>query len=133
MKFLGVLVLFISLSALAENPQLHACRLTSGTFHVIALEDDEFGFCEYGSAMMDSYSIFDSIFDSHQSIAVEAFSASLDCTEAQGYLIRGTDLEGKIYEICRFSDDSMIENETLLAGPGSADNAQLVNALKSEF
>jgi len=133
MKILGVLIFMAGFSALADNPQIRACRLTEGTFHVVALEEDQFGFCEYGSAMMDSYSIFDSILESTQSLAVEAFLDSSECTEAQGYVARGTDLEGKNFDICKFSDGSMIENETLEAGPQAGSNAQLMKALQSRF
>lgn len=133
MKFLGLFVLFFSLSAFAENPLMRACDLTDGEFHAVELENDQFGFCIYGSAMMDSFTILDQIFHSSKTLAAEAFEDGLSCEEANGYEVVGTDLEGLNFEICRFSDGSMIESETLQAGPQSVANTGLVKALQTKI
>jgi hypothetical protein len=128
-------VLFFALPSFATNPQIRVCKLTGGVFHSIRTSDDEIGFCQYKSALIDAVSILETTSNEPKSAAVEAFESSpiANCLEAQATSVKGEDVEGRSFDLCVFDDGSSIGRETLMSGKNSADNADLVKALKIRF
>ncbi|MEZ0391920.1 MAG: hypothetical protein ACAH59_06880 [Pseudobdellovibrionaceae bacterium] len=133
MKFLGLLTFLLGFSAFANNPQIRTCRITGGEFHAVRALNDEFGFCTYESAMMDSISLLLVTTSSQKTLAVQAFESGLQCSQSQGSVVRGEDLENKKFDLCVFSDESLVELGTLQAGPNASANTGLMKALQMRF
>lgn len=134
MKCLTSFVFVFSIQALAQNPLIHYCNLTSGTFHAIEIDGDQVGYCRYGSAMIDALSILETTTGQRQSQASsQALGSGASCEDVGGQVLNGTDLEGHSFSICRFDDASSLQTSTLAGGSGAAENAGLVQALQTRF
>ncbi len=126
---------FISLNAYAQNPQIKACINTGGQFHVINTNTDQFGFCQYGNALIDSISMLMFNSDHAKTLAVEAFEATAfdsvrNCEQVNGTEVSGTDADSDSFQLCFLADSSSIEMKTLRAGYRANVNKGLVQALK---
>lgn len=130
---MGFLIFLVSFSSFASNPQIRTCNTTGGVFHSAHLSGDQVGFCIYGAAMMDSVSLLEVTTTSYKKSAVLAFEAGLNCSAAGGSEISVNDLEGHQFDVCLFSDSSIVELNTLIAGPNSSANAGLVQALETRY
>ena len=133
------LSLFFSVQLLAQpspfsNPLIRTCNVTGGVFHVIKLDEDQVGFCQYGKSMIDALTVMDSATARDESAAkLAALGAETDCESAAGEAVATEDLDGAKFNLCVFEDGSIIETETLARGSADADNAALVQALNVKF
>ncbi len=134
MKLIGLMILFLSFSAFANNPQIRSCRLTGGNFQSLQIEADQVGFCVYGSSMIDSISVMQSAESGKVSQAIAEFNRSANsCEFAGGFEKQVQDLEGQGFQICTFDDHSAIEMQTMLKGADAPSNSLLTTALKVRY
>lgn len=55
------------------------------------------------------------------------------CGSFDAEVVQGKDSEGQTFNLCQFSDHSLIEETTLWMGPGSDDNQGLDKALSKTY
>jgi len=132
--YISVLVLGLSIQASANNnPLMRNCRLTGGEFYAVAMNGDTIGFCKYGVAMIDALSILQTTSSEYVSTASQlALGNGANC-ENHGQLLVYPDIENAEFFACRFPDGSWLEINTMHNGANSANNAGLVQALKTRF
>ena len=128
-------LLFGSLTAFAQNSLIRACRLTQGQFFAVPIPGDEVAFCQYGEAAVDASSILKLSTSKSRSLAVAFFKAGpfQTCESAQAENLTTLDMDGRTFDICQFSDDSLMEQSTLQRGPQHPLNRGLVKALETHF
>lgn len=126
--------------ALNKNPWMRTCRIDQGQFWVIQSEKEDLALCLFGNFGVGAESLF--LFKTKAGIpqALQAYwsrnvSSNLGsvCSTYGAQLIRGIDTDGKTFNVCRFSDQSLIEETTLWFGPGTAGSEGLDKALSATY
>lgn len=131
-----LLTLVIGLSsatAMASNPMIRACTIAEGTFWVLE-GGQEYPMCFFDNAGLGALEFFK--FKSNQgvSLAIQAYKAgSSSCQSAGAVQVQGSDSNGQTFQLCQFSDGSLVVASTLATGPGSAATAKLDQALSSTY
>lgn len=127
--------------AQAENPWIRTCRVDQGQFWVLKAGTDDYSMCFFGDAGIGAESFF--LFKTKSTTNSEALRTYKNrktssprggvCGAFDADLIEAKDSEGQTFNICRFSDLSLIEETTLWLGPGSVGNENLDRALSKTY
>lgn len=123
-----------------NNPWMRTCRIDQGQFWVLKAGSSDLALCFFGNSGVGAEAFF--LFKTNTS-PVEALQVYKNrksssprggvCGSFGADLVEARDTEGQTFNICRFSDQSLIEETTLWMGPGSAENADLDKALFSTY
>lgn len=130
LKFLvAPLVLFSTFSAFARpNPAVVKCQEESGVIINVRTPLGEMGLCVFETAMIDQWTLFRELSKKPQ-LAVQAYrdrvaksptsdvTAKSYCTSVALGEYEDVTYKTKIMGLCKFSDKSRIEVETLFNGP----------------
>lgn len=126
---------FISLiptSSLATIHLIRFCRLTSGTFLVLPIDNDSYGFCFQGPAVIDSLSLMLTVTNQEKTQAVNALNSGKDCFTSGGSIVFSSDTSFSSTALCKFKDQSFIGALSLGNAP-AGHNDQLLKALATRF
>lgn len=129
----------ITTQAAGSNPWLRTCRIDQGIFWVLQGQE-EYSMCFFDQAAVGAEAFFTFKTGSGDSLAIQAYrgqnqSSSTDqvCENAGAELVQGTDTQGQSFNLCKFTDGSLIEVGTLALGPGSAQTQKLDRALSATY
>lgn len=124
-----------------NNPWMRACRIEAGQFWVLKTESNsELVMCFFNNAAIGAEALF--LFKSNQGVSksIQAYKNRKSsgarggvCGSFGATLVQGSDAEGQEFNICRFSDGSVIEETTLWLGPGAGGHGALDRALSSTY
>ncbi len=124
-----------------NNPLMRACRIEAGQFWILKTEANaELVMCYFNNAGIGAFSLFQ--FKSNQGVskAIQAYKTRKSsaarggvCGSFGATLVQGSDTEGQTFNVCRFSDESLIEETTLWLGPGAGGHGALDRALSSTY
>jgi len=124
-----------------KNPWMRACGIEQGQFWIVKSGSEELTMCYFGEAAIGAETLF--LFKSHadNTDAVEAYKNRLSTASVKGgvcgafgaELFEGKDNQGRSTNICRFSDQSLIEETTLWLGAGASVNEDLDLALSKKY
>lgn len=140
---LSLIMMSATVSAWANfrNPWMRACGLESGQFWIVKSGAEELPMCYFGDAAIGAETLF--LFKSHSgpTDAVEAYKNRKASGPTKGGvcgafgadLFVGKDNQGRSANICRFEDQSLIEETTLWLGPGTDVNEELDQALSKMY
>ncbi|WII71080.1 hypothetical protein QJS83_11465 [Bdellovibrio sp. 22V] len=141
--FLLSISMIISGSPLAlanKNPWMRACRIDQGQFWVLKAASEELAMCFFEDAGVGAETFF--LFKTKAGMQ-DSLKAYKDrnmssprggvCGSFGAELIQGKDTEGQTFNICRFEDQSLIEETTLWLGPGAGGSESLDRALSSTY
>ena len=140
MKIILFAVLGVSLSisswAQAKNPLMRVCRQEQGLFWAVDIAQDQVGLCLFGEAGIGAQDLLDLKTAGSQSKALHAYVATLVnqqtpsvCDSVSAQRVEGVDSNNQVFALCLFSDNSLIEENTLARGPGAPENKKLDQAL----
>lgn len=140
---LSCLISFFGTSVLAanNNPWMRVCRIEQGQFQLIQIGSVEHALCVFGSRAVGAETLFKFKTNMSQPQAILAYkNRQLSyvrggvCGAFGADVIEGVDsITGNTLNICRFSDDSLIEEATLWLGPGTEDSQALDKALSQTY
>lgn len=139
MRFLLAMTIVVgaSLPALAgQGAWQRVCRIAGGFQWVLNIHEPhkELPLCVFGEAAVGSEAFFEHTVGGPERMALIAYKRGLsDCSFAGGYLVEGIDSNMQSFTICKFADGSLIEEGTLLRGPGHPFNTSLDAALSSKY
>ena len=135
--FFGLIVFGISNAYAQRNPQIRHCQTLNGEFFVADAESDQFGFCQFGEAVIGTIDLLRYLDDGSEDgtdnrfdvLSIQAFAKNVHDCEPYGQLISVKKPQGATLIMCQFSDGSLIENKTLMNGRYSNKNWKLSEAL----
>jgi hypothetical protein len=124
-----------------NNPWMRACRIDQGQFWVLNVGNhNDLALCFFGNSGVGAEALFLFKTNAGVPLAIQAYKNRNSSPTGGGVcgsfgadLVQGKDSEGQTFNICRFSDQSLIEETTLWMGPGSVDSADLDKALSSTY
>ncbi len=128
--FLGLLLLSVSNAhAILKNPQIRQCHLLNGEFFVANTESDQFGFCQFGEAIIGTIDLLRYADNDNDVFSIQAYKNNTKDCEPFGQLVDVKKPNGPVITMCSFTDGSLIENQTLSLGKDSEKNKKLSDAL----
>lgn len=131
--FLSSFLLLSSLAWAQKNPLIRVCNQNQGEFRVLDPEHGELAVCYFGSAAIGALDLVENR-QGHQKKSVQAFLTSTgnqsSCADFSAEEVSGSDSDGHEYNLCQFSDKSLIDQQTLFDGPDSSQNKRLTAILK---
>lgn len=128
--------LFASFSFAANNnPLMRTCRRENGLFWIVYAPNQELPLCFFGDAAIGAEALHGYKFGGGTVLAVDAYkkSTGATCEQAGAVTVAGQDSEKATFEVCQFSDGTLVEKNTLLRGPGSPANGDLNRALRLAY
>lgn len=144
MRVLFLSFIMISMGAASfaanNNPWMRTCRIDQGQFWVLKSGSEELSMCFFGDSGVGAESFF--LFKTNEgpTQAIQAYknrnSSSARggvCGAFDAELVQGKDTQGQTFNICRFEDNSLIEETTLWLGPGSGASESLDRALSKTY
>jgi len=139
--FPAVLLFFAaSVSGAANNPWMRVCRIDEGQFQALKAGGEEVSVCFFGEAGIGAEAFFLFKTNSGSTEAVQAYKNRNSSSPRGGVCgafdaepVQAKDSQGQVYNLCRFSDQSLIEETTLWLGPGSAVSEGLDRALSKTY
>ncbi len=127
--------------AARQGPAARNCRISGGQLWVLNTGAvDELEVCIFGAAMISSDSLYNFTVLGTNNNAVHEYLKNRSnyggvpesfCNKVGGYVSAMTDASSNLYSICRFSDGSAVEVNTLAAGYNTARNSDLTNVIKN--
>lgn len=140
---LAGLISFLGSSVYAanNNPWMRVCRIEQGQFQLVQVESTEYALCFFGSRAVGAETLFSFKANISEPQAVAAYKQRQlsyarggVCGAFGADLLEGVDpTTGQSLNICRFSDNSLIEEATLWLGPGTTGSQALDRALSSTY
>lgn len=139
---LAGMIIFAGVSSFAanNNPWMRACRIEAGQFWVLKAGTVQYSMCFFDDSAIGAETLF--LFKSNAGVseAVLAYK-NRNASAARGGIcgsfdaeaIQGKDTEGQTFNICKFSDGSLMEETTLWLGPGAGTTQGLDKALSSTY
>ena len=124
--------LFSTLSVFAFNPQIRACNAVSGEFMVVNTQYDQLGLCKLGLSVVGSIDILNKDARIEVPLSLFNYRRGVKACNTQN-LTRLTTFEGDSIYVCHYSDNSVIDVETLTSGKDSLRNKELNAALMLKF
>ena len=117
MKALLILLITMSAAYAQRNPQIRVCNNNDAHFWSLDVEqprNDNIGFCKYDNSLIGSITLIKYF---HYNTSTEAMTALLNgsrsCAAAGDMTVLGSDSEGGEFDVCYFSDSSVIIEESL--------------------
>lgn len=140
---LTCLISFLGSSVYAanNNPWMRVCRIEQGQFQLIQVESSQYALCFLGNRALGAEALFSFKANISEPLAVTAYKQRQIsyarggvCGAFGADLLEGMDpTTGNSLNICRFSDNSLIEEATLWLGPGTAGSDALDKALANTY
>lgn len=123
-----------------EQPQLsQPCRQAQGRFSILKGGEGEIPVCVLGEAVVSAKTLFLFKSKSQEAESIKAYKSRKMsaprggvCGAFDSELVQGQDASGVIYNLCRFEDNSFIEQTTLWMGPGSSVSRSFDEAFKNQ-
>lgn len=123
-----------------SNPWMRACRIEAGQFWVLKAGNQDYVMCFFGDFAIGAEALFKFKTKAGMPEAVIAYK-NRNASSARGGIcgsydaesVQGKDSQGQVFNLCQFSDDSLIEETTLWMGPGSPSSQGLDKALSSTY
>ncbi|UXR63496.1 hypothetical protein EZJ49_10460 [Bdellovibrio bacteriovorus] len=138
----GIMLIFAGTAtwAVASNPWIRTCRIEEGQFWVLKAGSEEYSMCFFGNAAVGAEALFMFKAKTGSTEAVQAYK-NRNASSARGgvcgsfdaEVVQAKDSEGQTFNLCKFSDNSLMEETTLWMGPGSDDNQGLDKALSKTY
>jgi len=125
-----VLTVFSKFVMAQSNPQIRFCHQSAGVFIVADTENDQVGLCRFSSAVIGALDLLNYQTTKTPVQSLHSYVDGIQSCEPYGENITITIVQGHTLQVCRFSDGSMIDMLTLLAGREASQNAALNKALK---
>ena len=139
---LAGMIIFAGVSSFAanNNPWMRACRIEAGQFWVLKAGSEEYSMCFFGESAVGAEALFQFKSKSATPEAVVAYK-NRNASSARGGIcgsfdaevLQGKDTDGQTFNVCKFSDGSLIEETTLWLGPGAGTTLGLDKALSSTY
>lgn len=131
-------MMVLGFAASAETPYARECRLSGGYSWSISIETQfDTTLCVFGKAAIGSAELAQKKWGNGQALSIEAFlnqttqqDSSGLCELVDAVYVVAKDTNDINSELCKFSDGSVIELNTLAGGVSDPENAALVRALK---
>ncbi len=137
------LISFLGSSVLAanNNPWMRVCRIELGQFQLVQADSTQYALCFFGNRALGAEALFMFKSNISEPQAVTAYKQR-QVSYAKGGVCGafGADLlegvnpaTGNSLNICRFPDNSLIEEATLWLGPGTTDSEAFDKALANTY
>lgn len=135
--FFALVFLGLSNASAQRNPQIRHCLILNGEFFVADTDSDQFGFCQFGEAIIGTIDLLRYLDDGSEDgtdnrldvLSIQAFANNVKNCEPYGNQIEVKKPQAEKLMMCQFTDGSMIESKTLLLGRYSNSNWKLAEAL----
>lgn len=124
-----------------SNPWMRTCRIDQGIFYGLTTAESQDGYlwmCFFDDSPIGAEEFF--LFKTNQgeSLAIEAYrnhslQSGYNCESIGAETVSANNDSGKVYNICRFADASLMDSKVLQAGPGAPQNAKLDRALSATY
>lgn len=122
----------------SEPPYARVCRTAGGQPWTVDFSGgNDILLCRFGAAAIGAADFAELKWSGRELRSVREFlastcagSAGAACADHGGNLQTATDSDGISWQLCAFSDDSVVEAGTLARGSSAASNASLVHALR---
>jgi len=130
-----------SVTSGSGNPASNACEKLGGKSDLVADSDgNQSSMCKFGTAVIEEWLLFQTVAYDRKSNALTAFFKNTEnkfagntenfCLALGGSVLKLQRVSAKgSYRLCRFQDGSLMEVNTLFAGPRAEANAKLVKVL----
>ena len=114
-----------------RNPMMRTCMRVQGQFWIVYGQDQELPRCLMGAAGIGAEALMSFKNGNGNFLSVRAYKqgSGSNCEQAGAVTVVGQDSDKVSFEVCQFSDGSLIERQTLLRGKGSVENRELDRAL----
>lgn len=123
------LILFSALSVFAVvNPQIRACHSVNGEFFVLKSDYDELGICKFGPALVGAIDILNKDDSIEEPLSLIRYKQGLQSCSVEN-VANLTSFEGDVRAFCIYSDNSLIDLETVKSGKNNPRNSKLNSAL----
>ncbi len=139
MLFIAVALLSSSAFAI-KNPLIRACSIEAGQFWVVKEKNQDYALCFFGDVAIGAEALFFFKSKSRMPESVLAYKNRTSssarggiCGSYDAESLQGKDTKGEVFNLCVFSDGSLIEETTLWLGPGSPSTQALDKALSSTY
>jgi hypothetical protein len=141
LRIAAILVLFTSVAPAvqaSEPPYARVCRTAGGQPWTVDFSGgNDLMLCRFGVAAIGAADFAELKWNGRETRSVREFlastparSADAACANHGGDTQTATDSDGVGWQLCDFSDGSVVEVETLARGSSAASNASLVHALR---
>ncbi|MEN0059385.1 MAG: hypothetical protein AAGB31_11170 [Bdellovibrio sp.] len=137
---IGLILPFSPQASAVSNPWLRTCRVDAGQFWVLKSSVGELSLCFFGDYAVGAEAFF--LFKTRAGVAdaIQAYknrnsssSRGGVCGSFGAEVVEGKDTAGQTFNVCRFSDQSLIEETTLWLGAGAAGSERLDEALSKTY
>lgn len=126
--FLATLFSFSS-RANTANPQIRLCHQQSGVYFVAHNESDEFGFCQFGQAVVGTLELMAFITENQKVQAIENYQNTIPACSPSGQIENLIVDVNNTFQVCHYSDQSRIGLQTLIKGRFDQQNKKLNQVL----
>jgi hypothetical protein len=120
----GAITLLSTTAFSASNPQIRACHSVGGQFFVSQVLDDQIGLCKIGQSVVGSIDILNRDAQIEVPLSLHYYASGVKVCPPQN-LTTLNDANQNEFTVCMYSDDSVIDIETLNSGFESHRNLQL--------
>lgn len=103
---------------------MRACRAAGGEFIIANTSDDQIGLCKLGLNYVGAIDVLNRDAQIEVPLSLHYYKKGVQACSTQNLTIVNT-LEGEEISVCLYSDDSVIDIETLASGYLSQRNAAL--------
>lgn len=115
------------------NPMMRICNLVGGFSIVINVNENQILLCQIGSSYLGSLELFLFKTEHKSAESIQSFLAGITDSKKCTSVELVSDLDGRSYEICFFSDGSMMDTSTIKKGIEHSDNRALREVLLEAY
>jgi hypothetical protein len=117
--------------AIVKNPWMRTCMEAGGQFYNFRSNGDDSAMCYFGSAAIGAEALFLFKSNAGETEAIQSYRQGASSCEAAGATsLSGSGKNGNGV-LCKFSDNSLVDEATLSSGAGAPQNSGLDEALAS--
>ncbi len=130
--FLSVFTITLvpNLASAHPNPQYRACTQHGANFVVVDVGFDQIGVCQIDTSFVGAIDMIRYFWESSEPQALTSYFSGF--SGVCPVRLQGVSLEGASFELCQFSDGSVIDENSLLFGSGHPAQIKLDQFLKNQ-
>lgn len=106
---------FAQSQLIKSNPLIRICHQVGGEFVVFQNTKDEIPTCKIGHSYIGSLDLIQFMFEHQETLSINNYKTDNKTCEGQFKSLKS--LEGQVIDFCLFSDSSILDIQTLTAGP----------------
>lgn len=124
----GAIILLSASAFSASNPQIRACHSIGGQFFVSQIPDDQIGLCKIGQSVVGAIDVLNKDAQIEVPLSLHYYASGVKVCPPQN-LTTLNDVNQNEFTVCMYSDESVIDIETLNSGFASHRNVLLDKVL----